>query len=81
MHKTNCMQSIEHITTWEVFSSIICPKGQFPVNPMRTIPTSGNRKSCLGPGFWTIYEFPSIQFLDTLLSDGYFHIISTKDSN
>ena len=25
MHKTNCMQSIENISTWEVFSSI-CPK-------------------------------------------------------
>ena len=24
MHKTNCMQSIENISTWEVFSSI-CP--------------------------------------------------------
>ena len=24
MHKTNCMQSIEQISTWEVFSSI-CP--------------------------------------------------------
>ena len=24
MHKTNCMQSVEHISTWEVFSSI-CP--------------------------------------------------------
>ena len=22
MHKTNCMQSIGHISTWEVFSSI-----------------------------------------------------------
>ena len=25
MHKVNCMQSIEHISTWEVFSSI-CPQ-------------------------------------------------------
>ena len=25
MHKTNCMQSIENISIWEVFSSI-CPK-------------------------------------------------------
>ena len=25
MHKTICMQSIEHISMWEVFSSI-CPK-------------------------------------------------------
>ena len=25
MHKTNCMQSIKNISTWEVFSSI-CPK-------------------------------------------------------
>ena len=24
MHKTKCMQSVEHISTWEVFSSI-CP--------------------------------------------------------
>ena len=24
MHKTNCMQSIKQISTWEVFSSI-CP--------------------------------------------------------
>ena len=24
MHKTNCMQSIEHISIWEVFRSIIC---------------------------------------------------------
>ena len=24
MHKTNCMQSIEQVSTWEVFSSI-CP--------------------------------------------------------
>ena len=23
MHKINCMQSIEHISTWELFSSII----------------------------------------------------------
>ena len=28
MHITNCMQSIEHISTWEVFSSI-CPYGKY----------------------------------------------------
>ena len=27
MHKTNCMQSIENISIWEVFSSI-CPYGR-----------------------------------------------------
>ena len=26
MHKTNCMQSIEHISKWEVFSSIVGPQ-------------------------------------------------------
>ena len=30
MHKTNCMQSIENISIWEVFSSI-CPKLDFAV--------------------------------------------------
>ena len=51
---------------------------QFRVFPMRTIPAAGNRKSCLGPVFLTIYMFRSIQFSDTLMSDGYFRIFWTK---
>ena len=45
---------------------------------MDTIPASGNMESCLGPVFQTIDEFGSIQFSDTLISDGYFHIFLTK---
>ena len=41
------------------------------VIPMCTIPASRNRKRCLGPVFPTIYDFRSIQFADTLMSDGY----------
>ena len=48
---------------------------------MSTIPASGNSKTCLGPVFTTIYKFGSIQFSDTLMSDGYFHICPTKESN
>ena len=44
------------------------------VIPMCTISASGNRKSCLGPIFPTIYDFRSIQFSDTLMSDGYLDI-------
>ena len=46
------------------------------INPMRTIPAAGN--SCLGSVLTTIYEFGSIQFLDTLMSDGYLHVFLTK---
>ena len=39
------------------------------------------QESCLVPVFPTIYECGSIQFSDTLMSDGYFHIFLTKESN
>ena len=49
---------------------------------MRIIPASRNRKSCLmGPVFPIIYDFGSIQFSDTLMSDRYFHIFLTDKSN
>ena len=48
------------------------------VFPMRTIPATRNGESYLGPVFSTIYKFVSIQFLDALLSDGYFRIFWTK---
>ena len=54
---------------------------KFRVVPMHTIPALGNGKSCLGPVFLTIYEFGSIQFSNTLMSDGYFHIFLKKQSN
>ena len=38
-------------------------KDTYGIIPMRTIPAVGN--SCLGPVLTTIYEFGSIQFLDT----------------
>ena len=44
---------------------------------MRTI----HALSSLGPVFSTIYDFRSIQFSDTLMSDGYFHIFLTEESN
>ena len=31
MHKTNCMQSIENISIWEVFSSICPLKGFYHI--------------------------------------------------
>ena len=46
---------------------------------LSTIPASGNRKSCLGPVFPTIYEFGPIQFSDVLMSDGYFQIFLKKE--
>ena len=35
MHKTNCMQSIEHISTWEVFSSIYPLRKKMNRNPVQ----------------------------------------------
>ena len=49
--------------------------------PMRTVPVTRNRKICLGPGFPAIYNFESIQFSDTLMLDGYFHIFLKDESN
>ena len=48
------------------------------LTPVRTIPASGNMESCLGPVF---RPFMKIQFSDTLMSDGYFHIFLTKLRN
>ena len=48
---------------------------------MCTITASRNRKSCLGPVVPTIYDFESIQISDTLMSDGYFYIFVTDESN
>ena len=47
---------------------------------MRTIPASRNKKSCLGPVLLTNYDFGSIQFSGTFMSDGYFHVF-LKDKN
>ena len=56
-------------------------EGQFRVIPKRTIPTSWYWKICLGLVFRTIYDFGSIQLSDTLMSDGYFNIFLTDESN
>ena len=48
---------------------------------MHTIPASGNRRKLPGSCLSTIYEFGSILFSDTLMSNGYFHIFLTKLSN
>ena len=48
---------------------------------MYTIPALKNKKSCLGPVFPTIYDYGSIQFSDTLMSDGYLHIFLMDESN
>ena len=46
--------------------------------PMRIIPASGGGGEGGGKLSWsyllTIYEFESIQFSDSLMSDGYLHI-------
>ena len=39
---------------------------------MRTIPSSRNRKCWLGPVCLTIYDFGTIEFSDTLMSNGFF---------
>ena len=62
-----------HVYKGSQFSVSILTEGQFWVIPMRTIPASRNRKSCLG-SVPTVYDFRSMQFSDTLMSDGYFHI-------
>ena len=46
----------------------------YSVIPMHTIPVAGNRESCLCLVFLTIHESRSIQFSDTPMPDGYFHI-------
>ena len=38
-------------------------------------------KHCLGPVFPAIYDFGAIQFSDTHMSDGYFHIFLRDESN
>ena len=48
---------------------------------MRTISASRNRKRFLRPVFPTIYDLGAIQFPDTLMPDGYFHIFLTDESN
>ena len=41
----------------------------------RRLSASGNKQSCLGPVFLTIYDFGSRLFSETLMSDGYFQKI------
>ena len=47
---------------------------------MRTLPAEGKGESCTGPVFSTIYKFGSIQFSDTIMSDGYFRTFLTDEN-
>ena len=59
----------------------VCLRAIWIIFPMRTIPVSRNRKSCLSPIFLIIFDFGSIQFSDTLMLNGYFPIFLTDESN